>query len=613
MTTSPGSSRRAPLAVQILLAAFVTTVVALLPIGVASAHTSFEESSPANGETVAEPVSAITLRFSGTSEYGDDAFSILTPDGVVRIPTSVSPSADQKVFELNFDPPIAGGQIGVRWAVNAPDAHPIDGSFSFTVTAPAPNTATPGASPSAAVPDGSGSMVMNDETTMDSSGTMVMADGTTMDMTTSLDEFLTVDPSRREQGTARWGRLTEFAAITLIIGGTAFAATTLRGRRSEIERTIATLRILGATLAVGALLEYVGIARIAEASVASYWSTQPGLATLLRGAGGLAIAAGLAAVTVPVRTRRPANSLSAAVNSTMEYEREQHSGFWSDEQEARPERHTNRTPQHRKHPAPPVNTHHVIDPLLQRRDQRETHSPSAREHRPSVTITTSPQPRPARPVGAQHDPFAPGTQQQPARTRSAVPDPAESPVIRQWVPDRSSSAAYVGVAVAIISFWFDGHTVSKGFRPLHALANSLHVIAGSVWLGGVVAMAVVLWSRRRAGLAPRAREMVVRFSGIATIALGAVIAAGGIMAFLVLDSVGELFSTQWGQLLLLKSTAAGLAMVGGAYNHFWLLPALETDPDDPTLVAHLRSAVTAEAIMLGFVTVVTASLVAAAS
>ena len=596
---------------RILLAAFVTTVVALLPIGVASAHTSFEESSPANGQTVAEPVSTITLRFSGTSEYGDDAFSVLTPDGVVRIPTSVSSSADQKVFELNFDPPIAGGQVGVRWAVNAPDAHPIDGSFSFTVTAPAPNTAT-GASPSAAVPDGSGAMVMDDGTTMDSSSAMVMADGTTMDMATSLDEFLTVDPSRRGQGTARWGRLTEFAAITLIIGGTAFAATTLRGRRSEIERAIAILRILGATLALGAMLEYVGIARIAEASVASYWSTQPGLATLLRGAGGLAIAAGLAAVTVPVRTRRPANSLSAAVNSTIEYEREEHSGFWSDEQEARRDRRTNRTPQHRKHPAPPVNTH-VIDPLLQRRDQRETHPPSVREARPSVTITTSPPPRPARPVEARHNPFAHDTEQQPARTRSAEPDPAESPVIRQWVPDRSSSAAYVGVAVAIISFWFDGHTVSKGFRPLHALANSLHVIAGSVWLGGVVAMAVVLWSRHRAGLAPRAHEMVVRFSGIATIALGAVIAAGGIMAFLVLDSVGELFSTQWGQVLLLKSTAAGLAMVGGAYNHFWLLPALETDPDDPTLVAHLRSAVTAEAIMLGFVIVVTASLVAAAS
>ena len=85
------------------------------------------------------------------------------------------------------------------------------------------------------------------------------------------------------------------------------------------------------------------------------------------------------------------------------------------------------------------------------------------------------------------------------------------------------------------------------------------------------------------------------------------------MAILVLDSVGELLSTQWGQLLLLKSAAVGLAMLGGAYNHFRLLPALEADPDDPSVVDHLRSAVTTEAILLGFVIVVTASLVAAAS
>ena len=107
--------------------------------------------------------------------------------------------------------------------------------------------------------------------------------------------------------------------------------------------------------------------------------------------------------------------------------------------------------------------------------------------------------------------------------------------------------------------------------------------------------------------------MVVRFSGIATIALGAVIAAGGVMAFLVLDSFAELFSTQWGQMLLLKSVAAALAMLGGAYNHFRLLPALEAEPDDPELVGRLRSTVTSEAILLGFVIVVTASLVVAAS
>jgi copper transport protein len=171
----------------------------------------------------------------------------------------------------------------------------------------------------------------------------------------------------------------------------------------------------------------------------------------------------------------------------------------------------------------------------------------------------------------------------------------------------------VGVAVAVVSFWFDGHTVTKGFRPLHAVANSVHVVAGSVWVGGVVAMAVVLWSRYRHSRPTDALGLVVRFSSVASVALAAVVVAGVIMAIAVLDSFGELTSTQWGQTLLLKSAAASIAIAAGAYNHFRLMPALERRPDDVELHTHVRSTVTAEAIVLGFVVVVTAWLVAAAS
>jgi copper transport protein len=64
---------------------------------------------------------------------------------------------------------------------------------------------------------------------------------------------------------------------------------------------------------------------------------------------------------------------------------------------------------------------------------------------------------------------------------------------------------------------------------------------------------------------------------------------------------------------LLKTAAVGLAIVGGAYNHFRLLPALDADPESPELLGELRETVTAEAIMLVFVVTVTAWLVAAAS
>jgi copper transport protein len=53
-------------------------------------------------------------------------------------------------------------------------------------------------------------------------------------------------------------------------------------------------------------------------------------------------------------------------------------------------------------------------------------------------------------------------------------------------------------------------------------------------------------------------------------------------------------------------------MAAGAYNHFRLMPALDRDPDDEVLHRSVRATVTAEAIMLGFVVVVTAWLVVAA-
>lgn len=192
-------------------------------------------------------------------------------------------------------------------------------------------------------------------------------------------------------------------------------------------------------------------------------------------------------------------------------------------------------------------------------------------------------------------------------------DPGVAPTLVRWVPDARSWPALGGAVLIVASFWFDGHTVSKGFRPLHALVNSVHVAAGAVWVGGVVSMAAVLWMRSLRGEPLRGVEMVLRFSKIATIALAAVLAAGAVMAFLILDSLSELTGTEWGKILLLKSAAVGLAIIGGAYNHFRLLPALEADPNSTELHTELRSTVTAEAIVLVFAVIVTAWLVAAAS
>ncbi len=480
------------------------------------ADTSFVGSDPADGAVVSEPVDTITIEFTGVSTEAGDGFVVLDPAGQLREPSSVV-TEDGKVFRLTFEPALAGGVVGVRWSVRAGDAHPIDGSFSFTAGGTAAATAA-GADASPAEPNNAAVTDSSDESSMSPESMATM------------DEFLQVDQTRPGETTATIGRLLSIGAIVLAIGFLAFAATTLRGSRAEVEGLITAVRIVGAVIVVGAAVEYLGVARLADEALASAWSSSAGGAIVMRTVAGLAIVFGLVATTSPSRTPRTARSLSAAAGTSMDDDLD--SDVWSQ-----------------------TATGSGID------------APSASEPRMD-------------------------------RCR--------------WRPDRSSLPAYVGVGLAIMSFWFDGHTVSKGFRPLHAVANSVHVLAGSVWVGGVVALAAVLWIRHRRHRPAGALELVVRFSSVASVALGAVVVAGLVMAVSILDSFGELTSTQWGQTLLLKSAAAGIAMLAGAYNHFRLMPALEASPDDAAIHDSVRATVTAEAIMLGFVVVVTAWLVAAA-
>jgi copper transport protein len=482
--------------------AIIVVLLVLFGARPALAHTSFESSSPADGAVFDAPVSLVTVSFTNPATPVGDEFVALDSSGQIRTPTSVT-NTEGRIFELTFDPALSGGQVGIRWKVQAGDAHPIEGAFSFTVNTPvATETTVPaGISPIADSP-------------LTPSGDVA---GTT------LDEFLSSDSDTGGETTATLGRIIGLLGVVLGIGALVFVASTLRGTRSETNHALNAIRVLGLVIATGATIEYIGVVQLTDSSLFSAFTSAPGFAAALRFGGGLALALGLVSNLIPIQRDAPRQpmALSSAVLDL--------------------ERLTNE------------------------------------ESRPQSKLRSEPDPR------------------------------------VRWHADATSWPAFAGMVAIIISFWFDGHTVSKGFRPLHALTNSVHLVAGSVWAGGVIAMAVVLWRRYRHGRPMRAHELVLRFSPIATIALAAVAGAGLLMAVFVLDSFAELTGTPWGQILMLKTAAVGLAAIGGAYNHFRLIPALEVAPDDEKLQAEVRSTITAEAIMLFFVVVVTAWLVAAAS
>lgn len=172
----------------------------------------------------------------------------------------------------------------------------------------------------------------------------------------------------------------------------------------------------------------------------------------------------------------------------------------------------------------------------------------------------------------------------------------------------SPAALIAGSLAGLFSFAFDGHTVSRGPRAVHALTNVVHVSAGAIWVGGVLCLAIIAIG---AGRDPFARA-AVRFSPVATAALIAVAVAGGAMSVMIVDSFSDLVDTTWGRTLGAKVAAVAIATGFGAYHHFRLVPALERDPDDTALLATVRRSMSVEAAVLFAVVVITAFLTRAA-
>jgi copper transport protein len=127
---------------------------------------------------------------------------------------------------------------------------------------------------------------------------------------------------------------------------------------------------------------------------------------------------------------------------------------------------------------------------------------------------------------------------------------------------------WVGVAAlgAMLAEVLGGHAdAASSFRNVNIAAQWVHFAAAGIWIGGLAALLLGL----RGGAAASSKGAAVRrFSGIAGVALFAVIATGTFRAFQSLPSWGALFSSGYGRSILVK-TALLLVLAGlGAVNRY---------------------------------------------
>lgn len=141
-------------------------------------------------------------------------------------------------------------------------------------------------------------------------------------------------------------------------------------------------------------------------------------------------------------------------------------------------------------------------------------------------------------------------------------------------------AALAG-AIACASFAWTGHgATSEGAGHIwHTGADALHAIAAALWVGALAAFLILIL--RPPG--PDAPDQVLArtlsgFAGLGTIAVGTLLITGLANTFFLVgpERLGQLTTTPWGQLLLIKLVLFSAMLALAAANRFHLTPALAT-------------------------------------
>jgi len=121
-----------------------------------------------------------------------------------------------------------------------------------------------------------------------------------------------------------------------------------------------------------------------------------------------------------------------------------------------------------------------------------------------------------------------------------------------------------------------GHAGEDGVWSLANLMNWLHIVSTSAWGGAVMLYAIVVLPALRDAASPEQTSVVSsRLSTLATGALVLVLLSGLFNSYRQLNDIGDLWSTEYGEVLLIKLVFVAVMMLIGALNRFHLVPQMK--------------------------------------
>ncbi len=136
-----------------------------------------------------------------------------------------------------------------------------------------------------------------------------------------------------------------------------------------------------------------------------------------------------------------------------------------------------------------------------------------------------------------------------------------------------------GSALALASLAWTGHgAMDSGSRGLvHTSADVIHLLAASAWLGGLLALALLLWPSTTRADHDLTHRALARFAATGTIAVALLIFTGLVNSWLLIgiDRLPVLWTSLYGRLLVIKLALFVVMLALAASNRFRLTPALQ--------------------------------------
>ena len=130
---------------------------------------------------------------------------------------------------------------------------------------------------------------------------------------------------------------------------------------------------------------------------------------------------------------------------------------------------------------------------------------------------------------------------------------------------------WLGIGFVLLSFIYTGHSQKSGI--LAQILLLFHLICVAFWIGSFIPLYNMCSSAKTSNL-----HVIAHRFGVLAIFYLVVLISGGSFAYILMNDIGLLFSTSYGNAFLIKMSLVSLLFLFGALNKFKNVPLIKNEP-----------------------------------